>query len=110
MAFFYTFTGAFSSNNNAFGAKPATGFGAFGGGTTGTSTFGGGGAFGTNNGTTGTGAFGQSSSTGTTFGSAGTNTGTSLFGNRPAATGGFGAPSVSSMSSSCHSKWYYAKP
>jgi nuclear pore complex protein Nup98-Nup96 len=86
-------TGAFGASNTTAntsnslfgGAKPATGFGAFGGGTT--STFGSGGVFGQNTSTTpgtSTGLFGQPAST-TTFGAGGT----SLF-NKPA-TSGFGS-------------------
>ncbi|KAF7302186.1 Peptidase S59 domain-containing protein [Mycena indigotica] len=89
--------GAFGANNNnnnngqtnavnpVFGgAKPATGFGAFGGG--GTSAFGGGGAFGGNAATTTTGVFGQTANnTGSAFGQ--TN---SIFG-KPATTTAFGA-------------------
>ncbi|KII95281.1 hypothetical protein PLICRDRAFT_208927 [Plicaturopsis crispa FD-325 SS-3] len=89
-------TGAFGSTNNAqtnnanplFGAsKPATGFGAFGGGG---GTFGGGGAFGASTSTP------ASGSGGGIFGQANTNAGTSTFGggglfgqNKPAT--GFGA-------------------
>ncbi|KAI0711054.1 nucleoporin autopeptidase-domain-containing protein [Cerioporus squamosus] len=80
------FGGAFGANasgGGAFGApKPATGFGAFGGGTstfgsnTGTSAFGGG----------GTGAFGSTANAG-----AGTGTGTGLFGSQPStSTNAFG--------------------
>ncbi|KAK7470253.1 hypothetical protein VKT23_001687 [Stygiomarasmius scandens] len=88
--------GAFSNNNNSsgsvFGApKPATGFGAFGGG--GTSTFGGGtGAFGGGGGATS--AFGQpstSTNTGSVFGGGGAgifgqNKGTSAFGSTTTTT------------------------
>jgi hypothetical protein len=95
-------SGAFSQASNAanqstslFGApKPATGFGAFGGGTTSTFGGGGGGVFGQNANTaptaTGTSLFGQPASTGA-FGS--TTTGTSLF-NKPAST--FGAATCES--------------
>lgn len=93
-------TGAFGAPANtgasAFGApKPATGFGAFGGGTSGgTGAFGGGGGgtFGTNTNAqpTGGGLFGQTNTnTGNVFGSAG-----GLFGNKPAGTSAFGSPGV----------------
>ena len=81
-------TPAANASNSLFGgAKPATGFGAFGTGTS-TATFGGGGVFGqstsTAPNTTGTGLFGQpTTSTGFSGG-----TGTGLFG-KPA-TSGFG--------------------
>ncbi|KAH7926776.1 hypothetical protein BV22DRAFT_1111472 [Leucogyrophana mollusca] len=75
-----------AANNSVFGApKPATGFGAFGGGT---STFGTGGAFGATNNNAGTSATG-----GGLFGTSSTNTntggafGTGLFGQNKAATG-----------------------
>ncbi|KAF7332569.1 Peptidase S59 domain-containing protein [Mycena kentingensis (nom. inval.)] len=83
--------GAFGSNNHTAvnpifgGAKPSTGFGAFGGG--GTTAFGGGGGgvFGQNNATTTTGAFGQPANNTSAFGQ--TNT---MFG-KPATTTAFGA-------------------